>query len=59
MFLPCGISCRCGKHYKNKLTCTSVPWFPAGNADMRYLINEIVAGEESDVDSNGERKSHF
>ena len=47
------------KALQNKLTCTSVPWFPTGNADTRYLINEIVAGEESDVDSNGERKSHF
>lgn len=41
------------------LTCTSVPWFPKGNAETRYLINEIVAGEESDVDSFGTRKSHF
>lgn len=42
-----------------KLTCTSVPWFPKGSAETRYLINEIVAGEESDVDMNGIRKSHF
>lgn len=41
------------------LTCTSVPWFPVGSANTRYLINEIVAGEESDVDSTGQRKSHF
>lgn len=47
------------KTLQNSLTCTSVPWFPKGSADTRYLINEIVAGEESDVDSNGERKSHF
>ena len=47
------------KALQSKLTCTTVPWFPTGNADTRYLINEIVAGEESDVDSNGERKSHF
>lgn len=42
-----------------KLTCTSVPWFPKGSAETRYLINEIVAGEESDVDGEGIRKSHF
>ncbi|MVM36855.1 DUF3050 domain-containing protein [Spirosoma sp. HMF3257] len=42
-----------------KLTCTSVPWFPKGSAETRYLINEIVAGEESDVDQDGTRKSHF
>lgn len=47
------------KALQRKLTCTTVPWFPTGNADTRYLINEIVAGEESDVDGNGERKSHF
>jgi hypothetical protein len=42
-----------------KLTCTSVPWFPKGLADTRYLINELVVGEESDIDSFGKRKSHF
>lgn len=47
------------KALQNSLTCTSVPWFPKGSADTRYLINEIVAGEESDVDSLGNRKSHF
>lgn len=47
------------KSLQNGLTCTRVPWFPVGNADTRYLINEIVAGEESDVDANGLRKSHF
>ncbi|MBB2147106.1 DUF3050 domain-containing protein [Pedobacter sp. LMG 31464] len=47
------------KSLQNNLTCTSVPWFPTGSADTRYLINEIVAGEESDVDSFGIRKSHF
>jgi len=47
------------KSLQINLTCTSIPWFPKGSADTRYLINEIVAGEESDVDSNGIRKSHF
>jgi hypothetical protein len=42
-----------------KLTCTTLPWFPVGNAKTRQLINEIVAGEESDVDEKGEIKSHF
>lgn len=41
------------------LTCTTTPWFPVGNANTRYLINEIVAGEESDVDGSGVRKSHY
>lgn len=47
------------KSLQNNLTCTSIPWYPVGNGDTRYLINEIVAGEESDVDSFGVRKSHF
>ena len=47
------------KTLQNNLTCTSVPWFPIGSAETRYLINEIVVGEESDVDMNGQRKSHF
>ncbi|MFC4213265.1 DUF3050 domain-containing protein [Pedobacter lithocola] len=41
------------------LTCTTLPWFPVGDAVTRQLINEIVAGEESDVDANGTIKSHF
>jgi hypothetical protein len=41
------------------LTSVSLPWVPVGNADTRYLINEIVLGEESDVDEAGNRISHF
>lgn len=47
------------KALQKDLTCTSVPWFPVGSANTRYLINEIVAGEESDVDESGERMSHY
>lgn len=47
------------KALQNNLTCTRTPWFPEGNADTRFLINEIVVGEESDVDFHGKRKSHF
>jgi len=47
------------KSLQNNLTCTAVPWFPKGSADTRFLINEIVVGEESDVDLDGNRKSHF
>jgi hypothetical protein len=47
------------KALQNNLTCTSIPWFPKGDANTRYLINEIVVGEESDVDQDGIRKSHF
>ncbi len=47
------------KALQQQLTCTSVPWLPVGNANTRYLINEIVTGEESDVDEAGKRASHF
>ncbi|MFN3952237.1 MAG: DUF3050 domain-containing protein [Thermaurantimonas sp.] len=47
------------KALQNRLTCTSVPWYPVGDADTRFLINEIVVGEECDLDIDGERKSHF
>lgn len=47
------------KSLQNNLTCTQVPWFPKGAAEIRYLINEIVVGEECDVDLNGNRRSHF
>jgi len=41
------------------LTGVAVPWMPRGSANTRYLINEIVVGEESDVDEAGNRTSHF
>jgi hypothetical protein len=47
------------KSLQQKLTCTVTPWMPTGNANTRYLINEIVTGEESDVDEAGNRTSHF
>lgn len=47
------------KSLQQELTCTRVPWFPVGDGEARYLINEIVTGEEADVDPTGVRKSHF
>ncbi|WP_158824792.1 DUF3050 domain-containing protein [Mucilaginibacter lacusdianchii] len=47
------------KALQQKLTCTQVPWMPVGSANTRYLINEIVTGEESDIDEQGNRTSHF
>ena len=47
------------KSLQQKLTGTNVPWMPVGNANTRYLINEIVLGEESDIDAKGNRTSHF
>ncbi|HTB05800.1 MAG TPA: DUF3050 domain-containing protein [Bacteroidia bacterium] len=47
------------KSLQKNLTCTDIPWIPKGSPQTRYLINEIVLGEESDVDENGNRISHF
>lgn len=47
------------KALQRNLTCVEVPWVPVGSAETRYLINEIVNGEESDVDEEGVRMSHF
>lgn len=47
------------KSLQRELTCVDVPWIPKGNAATRYLINEIVTGEESDIDQDGNRTSHF
>ena len=41
------------------LTSVSLPWIPVGSANTRFLINEIVCGEESDLDEQGNRISHF
>ncbi len=47
------------KSLQINLTCTTIPWQPRGSANTRFLINEIVTGEESDVDAFGNRISHF
>jgi hypothetical protein len=47
------------KRLQRDLTCVGVPWVPVGEPESRHLINEIVCGEESDVDEEGRRCSHF
>ncbi len=47
------------KALQNTLTCTETPWMPVGNPEVRYLINEIVLAEETDIDLNGKHKSHY
>ncbi len=42
-----------------KLTRTTLPWVPVGSPEIRYLINEIVLAEETDLNMDGERESHF
>ena len=47
------------KALQNGLTCTQTPWKPVGSAETRYLINEIVLAEETDINAKGERQSHY
>lgn len=47
------------KSLQRHLTCVSLPWMPEGDGNTRYLINEIVLGEETDIDQQGRRMSHF
>jgi hypothetical protein len=47
------------KRLQQDCTCTNVPWFPAGNAKAARLINDIVIGEETDVDPDGSYISHL
>src|ERR1700720_3748435 len=47
------------KRLQKDLTCTNVPWFPADNARAARLINDIVIGEETDVDPDGTYVSHL
>jgi hypothetical protein len=47
------------KRLQQDVTCTRVPWFPADNARAARLINDIVIGEETDVDPDGTYVSHL
>lgn len=47
------------KKLQSDLTTTSLPWQPPSNNSAARLINEIVCGEETDVDKDGNSVSHF
>jgi hypothetical protein len=47
------------KALQAKLTCTTTPWTATENPETRYLINEIVLAEETDLTIDGRRQSHF
>jgi Protein of unknown function (DUF3050) len=47
------------KRLQQDMTCTKVPWLPADNSRAARLINDIVIGEETDVDPDGLFVSHL
>src|SRR6202023_551401 len=47
------------KRLQQDMTCIRVPWFPTDNARAARLINDIVIGEETDVDPDGSYVSHL
>jgi hypothetical protein len=47
------------KALQAKLTCTTTPWFATKNPKTRYLINQIVLAEESDLTIDGRHQSHY
>jgi pyrroloquinoline quinone (PQQ) biosynthesis protein C len=47
------------KALQSRLTCTTTPWFATKNPETRYLINEIVLAEETDLTLEGKRQSHY
>ena len=47
------------KKLQIELTSINIPWMPSNNSEVSKLINEIVAGEETDENLDGSAISHY
>ena len=47
------------KKLQIELTSINIPWMPSNNSEVSKLINEIVAGEETDETLDGSAISHY
>ena len=47
------------KKLQVELTSINIPWMPSNNSEVSKLINEIVAGEETDENQDGSATSHY
>ena len=47
------------KKLQVELTSMNIPWMPSNNSEVSKLINEIVAGEETDETLDGSAISHY
>jgi len=47
------------KRLQREVTCQRLPWMPPSSSRMSRFANEVVLGEESDLDPAGTPVSHF
>lgn len=47
------------KRLQRDYTCLELPWMPPADITAARLLNEIILGEETDVDPSGEPASHL
>lgn len=47
------------KYLQRHIAPIQVPWMPEGDPALRYFINQLVAGEESDTSPGADGKIHY